>query len=51
MNWRKRELYEEIIGYLEAIEECLDEWQDEDRTYTPAERQLDVRLDRRAVPA
>ena len=31
--------------------ERLLEWQDIERTYTPAERQLDVRLDRRCVPA
>lgn len=47
----RREILERVRYLLQQISWLLDDWQDADRTYTPAERNLAVRLDRRCVPA
>lgn len=51
MTRSQRELLRWIRERLEDIEAEIDDWMDEERTYTPAERNLAVRLDRRNVPA
>lgn len=51
MTRSQRELLRWVREQLENIEAEIDEWMDEERTYTPAERNLAVRLDCRPVPA
>lgn len=50
MTKSERELWKWIQLRLEDIQDEIKDWEDEERTYTPAERQLAVRLDRRIVP-
>ena len=51
MTRYQRYLLRLIREKLAELEALIQDWQDEERTYTPAERQLDVRLDRRPGPA
>ena len=47
---RVRELMTLIAKAQAELDELLaPDWQDENRTYLPSERQLDVRLDKRGV--
>jgi RNase H-fold protein (predicted Holliday junction resolvase) len=51
MTRNQREILRKLRQHFQEIEFLVEEWQDESRTYTPAERNLAVRLDRRFMPA